>query len=311
MNRRSKELLWALYGRLVMNSWTRRLLERCSYLKMITQSEAIIALRKREDKLDEFYWRGKLRHYGHALDKGLHRGDFSRGRGKRAYGLVKDALSHVSSKEGRRDPSVVWAARRIEQYEDFQTNESAGIVAAYIKTTCRHDDLLDAIRTRRSVRQYLDRPIDDETIKKIASVLDWSPTSCNRQPGRVYATSNPDLVRKCTTLHRGAACFTNIYAPMFLLFCADARLYRMPVEWAMPYVDVALGVQNCVLVAHTLGISLTLLTCATLGKRDERNLRKMFGIPKYFHIVVSAIGGYPNAGAEVPVRKNTELFLMK
>lgn len=310
MNDRMKKLAGTLLERFFGNRYIRMLFAYHLYRKWIAHSEDVIALRKREINLDELYWMGKLRHYAHVVDKGLHRGDFSKGRGTRAYGVAKDALSHIKSREGLCDPSTQWAARKIKRYEKFQSSQSPALVTEYVKTTCTYEDILDAIKTRRSIRQYVDKPVEDKVIDKIASVLDWSPTSCNRQPTRVYATNNPDIARKCVTLHRGAACFTDIYAPLFLMFCADSRLYEMPAEVALPHVDVALGVQNCLLVAHCLGISLTLLTCATLGIREEHNLREIFGVPQYFQIVVSAVGGYVNRGTEIPARKNKELFII-
>jgi nitroreductase len=311
MNDQVKKFARTMLYLFFRNRYIRMLFAYHLYQRCIAHSETIIALQRKEEKLDESYWMGKLRYYAHVVDKGLHRGDFSKGRGTRAYGVAKDALSHIKSREGLRDPSTEWAARKIKQYEEFQSRQSSGLVTEYVRTTCTYEDLLNAIKTRRSIRQYVDKPVEDEVIDKIASVLDWSPTSCNRQPARVYATNNPDIVRKCVTLHRGAACFTDIYAPLFLMFCTDSRLYEMPAEMALPHVDVALGVQNCVLVAHSLGISLTLLTCATLGVREEQNLREILGIPQHFQIVTSAVGGYVTGGAEVPARKNKELFIVR
>jgi len=306
-----KRLVRKIFYPFLSNRYIRIFCAYYLYRRWIAHSEAMVALRRKEKNLDESYWMGKLRQYTHMVDKGLHRGDFSKGRGTRAYGVAKDALSHIKSREGLRDPSTQWAARKIKQYDEFQSGKSTRLVTEYVRTTCTYKDLLNAIKTRRSIRQYVDKPVEDEVIDKIASVLDWSPTSCNRQPARVYATNNPDIVRKCVTLHRGAACFTDIYAPLFLMFCTDSRLYEMPAEMALPHVDVALGVQNCVLVAHSLGISLTLLTCATLGVREEQNLREILGIPQHFQIVTSAVGGYVNGGAEVPARKNKELFIVR
>jgi hypothetical protein len=153
--------------------------------------------------------------------------------------------------------------------------------------------------------------VDDKVVESITDVLDWSPTSCNRQPGRVYVTNNPHIVQQCVRLHQGAACFTDIRAPLFLTFCADPRLYDMPTEVAVPYIDVALGVENCVLVAHTLGLSLTLLTWALHSDEQDRELRRILDIPRDLQIIVSAVGGYPNGGAQVPARKRKELFIVR
>lgn len=291
--------------------FARKLLAAYLYRKWIAHSEAVVAARRQEETLNEAYWMGRLREYAHIVDKGLHRGDFSKGRGVRAYEGAKTALSHVRSREGLDDPSVVWATSRIRLYEKIQSNGSTRLDPPLIVTRCRYDDLLDAIKTRRSIRRYLDRPVEDSVVERIVEVLDWSPTSCNRQPGHVYATNQADIVRRCVQVHGGAACFTEIVAPLFLTFCADPTVYDMPAEVAMPYIDVALGVENCVLAAHCLGVSLTLLTWALHSDREDRELRRILGIPPHLQIIVSAVGGYPSGGAETPGRKNKQLHIVK
>jgi nitroreductase len=277
------------------------------YRRWITYSESL--LRLKEENLDELYWMGKLRYYAHAVDKGLQRSDFSQGHGLRAYSLTRAALSHISSHDGLADPSVQWAVQKLRQYEKCQSGESFGLGSEYVRTRCRYQDLLDAIKTRRSIRRYVDRPVADEVIEKITDVLDWSPTSCHRQPARVYATNNPDIVTQCVGLHAGAACFTDIYAPLFLTFCADSRLYAMPTELVVPHVDVALGVQNCLLIAHALGISLTPLIWLHQGEWQEDELRRIFSIPQHFQVILGAVGGYPDGGVQVPARKTKQLFI--
>ena len=301
-------LVRAIFRRLSDNRFIRTLLSLYFYRKWVLPCEATIAVCKRQETLDEFYWMGKLRQYAHIIDKGLHRQDVSRGHGERVCRLAKNALTHIQSPWAMCDPSVKWAAEKIRLYEEYQSGESAGIKREYTGTTCKYEDLLNAIKTRRSIRYYLNKPVPTEIVEAIADVVDWSPTSCDRQPARIYATNEPDTVRQCVELHAGAACFAKIYAPLFLTFCADARLYALPAELAMPYIDVALGAQNCVLVAHTLGISLTLLTCGNWKDWQEHKFRNLLGIPQHLRIVVSAVGGYPDGGAEVPARKNRELF---
>ncbi len=296
---------------LLANRYTRMMCTAYLYRRWIAHSEAVVALHRRDSALDEHYWMGKLRQYAHILDKGLHRADFTTGHGVQTYERAAAAAAHLKSPEALSDPSVTWALDRIRLYERRQSGAPSRLTAECPRTTCAYEDLLDAIRTRRSVRCYEHRPVADDVIEKITDALDWSPTSCNRQPARAYATNNPEIVRRCVQLHGGAACFTDIHAPLFLTFCADCRVYDMPAEVAMPYIDVALGVQNCALVAHTLGVSLTLLTWALHSDTQDRELRRILNIPDYCQIVVGAVGGYPNGGAQVPARKHKELTIVK
>ncbi len=311
MRPQTKKLARFVLAPLVRYRYPRMVLAYPLYRKWIAHSEAAVMLHQKEERLDESYWIGRLRQYAHMVDKGLHRGDFTKGRGTQAYGAAKVALSHIESAQALEDPSVVWAISRIKKYEALQEGAAGRVQCEAARTTCTYGDLLNAIQTRRSVRRYLNKRVEADVIEKLTDVLDWSPSSCNRQTARVYATNNPDIVRQCVKLHGGAACFTDILAPLFLTFCADSRVYEMPVEVALPHVDTALGVQNCMLAAHTLGISLTLLTWAQHVSWQDCELRKIFGIPRHFQIIVSAVGGYADGGAEVPARKTKELFLIR
>lgn len=56
----------------------------------------------------------------------------------------------------------------------------------------------EAIRARRSVRGFLDKPVPQETLEHIFSLAQWSPSNCNVQPWKVYVASGAtrDRVRQ-------------------------------------------------------------------------------------------------------------------
>ena len=43
-------------------------------------------------------------------------------------------------------------------------------------------NVTEAVTTRRSVRQFLDKPVDYETIRRVMDKARWSPSGCNYQP---------------------------------------------------------------------------------------------------------------------------------
>ena len=155
---------------------------------------------------------------------------------------------------------------------------------------CRYEELMDAIRTRRSIRQFKRKQVSDETIRKIVEMINWSPTSCHRQTAKVFVCSDPDRARQCIELCAGSSGFGE-HIPLFFCFCSDLNAYQMPVELSLPYIDVSLGIQNCNLIAHTLGISLTMLSWAQSTEKEERRMRELLSIPAEYAIVVNAVGG--------------------
>jgi len=49
------------------------------------------------------------------------------------------------------------------------------------------------IAARRSIRNYSDRPVPEDSLKRIAEAAMLAPTACNRQPFRILAVRNAEL----------------------------------------------------------------------------------------------------------------------
>jgi nitroreductase len=61
-------------------------------------------------------------------------------------------------------------------------------------------DVLDAIRQRRSTRQFLDRPVGEDELRGILDVARWAPSGGNCQPWHVYGLSGESMRRFRTEL---------------------------------------------------------------------------------------------------------------
>ncbi|GAC1568829.1 MAG: nitroreductase family protein [Ktedonobacteraceae bacterium] len=57
----------------------------------------------------------------------------------------------------------------------------------------RTDTLATLIRSRRSVRQFQDRPVDRELIEEILEAARWAPSPHGRQPWRFVVLTRPEL----------------------------------------------------------------------------------------------------------------------
>lgn len=49
--------------------------------------------------------------------------------------------------------------------------------------------LADALRSRRSVRDFLDKPVPEDTLKAIFELAQLAPSNCNIQPWKVFVAS--------------------------------------------------------------------------------------------------------------------------
>ncbi len=311
---RSRAHLGATVRRLLQRFVPRRVLRRLRhptivpgyYNTLVAEIEAAIDRQQDDRQLDSSYYAAMLRKYAHIVDKGLQREDWGPNHSANDYARACDALAHISNPTCRQDPSIVWACDTLEEYKRSQSTSCSGrllIPASAAPPVSAARALHDIIRGRRSIRHYERRSVTAEVISTVAEAIVWSPTSCNRQPAKVFATLDPQLATRCLKLCKGFTGFGD-YVPSFLCFCADMRPYSLPAEIWLPIVDTALGVQNCCLVAHSLGLSVTLLSWAQSTATDERDLRELLGIAPYYHIVVNGAMGYPKHNVDPPARKS-------
>ncbi len=286
----------------------RYLLVHYYYRNIIRCSERVFQLRRKANTQDGAFWANELRKNAHILDKGLQRKDWETGHGTVAFRKAKYALTKIIDEDLLSDPSVKWAKSKIREFE--AENGSRKSAPVLLSTSCSYESLLDVVRTRRSIRHFKDEPISNEDIRRIVEVVNWSPTSCHRQTAKVFVATEPKSVKQCMDLCAGSSGFGR-RVPLFICFCSDFRAYQMPVEGFLPHIDVSLGIQNCNLIAHSLGVSLTMLSWAQSTEREDREMRKLLRIPQEYGIIVNAVGGYPACGAPTPERKTLSSTLVQ
>ena len=55
-------------------------------------------------------------------------------------------------------------------------------------------NVTDAVRRRKSIRAFLDTPVDDAVIAELLATASWSPSGGNVQPWRVYVVNGDGLL---------------------------------------------------------------------------------------------------------------------
>jgi nitroreductase len=249
------------------------------------------------------YWTQKLRQAAHILDKGINTDQWEAGRSVFWYERAKEILEEIEVPEGTEDSSIVWANDVIKRYENLQSQKkNCRRIRPNLEFGCYNEELQYVIRERRSVRSFNEQKVPLDVIEKIIEVINWSPTSCNKQTAKIFVTNNPSLSRICLSTCKGGTGFGE-FVPSFLCFCADLRSYSLPEEMFLPFIDISLGIENCALVSYSLGMSLTLLSWALHTDADEKKLRSLLEIPEYYQIIVNGVLGFPKYIPEAPQRK--------
>ena len=103
---------------------------------------------------------------------------------------------------------------------------------------------MKTINTRRSIRRYADRPVDDQLLRRLLAEAERTQTMGNLQFYSVVVTRSDEMKRRLAPAHFNQPMVTE--APVVLTFCADTR--RISVwcnnRQAVPGYDNMLSYQN-------------------------------------------------------------------
>ncbi|MFA6507862.1 MAG: nitroreductase family protein [Treponemataceae bacterium] len=132
-------------------------------------------------------------------------------------------------------------------------------------------NLFETIAKRRSVRSYLDKPVEREKIESIFSAVRLAPSACNTQEWRFILVTDAKL--RAEVAEAGGQPFLK-QCPVIVVACAitNRRVMRCG-ELAYP-IDVALALDHLMLCAEAVGLG----TCY-IGNFDADMARKALGIP--------------------------------
>lgn len=144
-------------------------------------------------------------------------------------------------------------------------------------------DVLEAIKTRRSIRKYEKRPVPEELLEKILEAGRWAPSASNAQPWNFIVLRDEGIrkdVARVSTYGKFLA-----EAPLGIAVVVDPQASTHPVE------DGAIATQNMLLAAHALGLG----TC-WIGSYEsdyEEKVKKILGIPENKRLLSLISVGFP------------------
>ena len=149
-------------------------------------------------------------------------------------------------------------------------------------------DVLEAIRTRRSVRAYSARPIPAEVMQRMREALRSAPSACNLQPWHFVFVTDAELRRKAAQAANGQLWMAG--APVTVVACGlPAQAYKKMGGYGNSAdVDVAIAVDHLTLAAVADGLG----TC-WIGAFDEPQVKQLLGVPQQVKVVAMTPLGYP------------------
>ena len=153
-------------------------------------------------------------------------------------------------------------------------------------------DTIEAIKTRRSVRKFSDRPVEAEKLQTVLESIQAAPSWSNMQCWRLVVVQSTETRARISELSYVESFFaTRGYktnpaqkgladAPVVIVVCAIPE--KSGEMGGQPYymTDIGIASENLMLAAHAVG-----LASVFIGVFDEEKLGDLLDIPPGVRIV--------------------------
>jgi nitroreductase len=164
-------------------------------------------------------------------------------------------------------------------------------------------ELYEAVETRKSVRSYLDKPVEKEKFDRIMEAARLAPSARNSEEWRIVAVSDPETRKKLAEASNNQMFIAQ--AAYVLVICADTDKRLMRCGQPAYAVDAAIITDHITLAAAAEGLG----TC-WIGAFDASEVKSILGIPEKIETVAVLPLGYPeDPKKEIKRRKSINEIL--
>ena len=148
-------------------------------------------------------------------------------------------------------------------------------------------NVLDAIRTRKSARKYLNQTVEEDKLLAILEAGRLAPSASNRQEWRFIVVRDQEVKRKLAEAANSQSFVAE--ASVVIVACAETDEHVMRCGQMCYPIDVAIALDHMTLAAVELGLG----TC-WIGAFDENKVKQIMEIPAEIRVVALLPLGYPS-----------------
>lgn len=161
-------------------------------------------------------------------------------------------------------------------------------------------DVIEAIKTRRSVRAFTKQPVSDKKIKELIEAAILAPSAGNLQPWEFIVVRDSEVKHG---LSKAALNQTFIEeAPVVIVVCANpsrsAKRYSSRGINLYCLQDTAAATQNLLLAANSMGLA----TC-WVGAFNEEKAKEVLQVPEGLRPIAIVPVGHAKEKPRVPSRR--------
>ena len=147
-------------------------------------------------------------------------------------------------------------------------------------------NVMEAIQKRRSIRAFLDKPVEEEKLRARLEAGRLAPSAGNRQEWRYVVVRDPDTRKKLSEAANGQKFVGE--APVVIVGCSETDMHKMTCgEYCYP-IDVSISMDHMSLKAVEEGLG----TC-WIGAFSHDAVKKLLDIPENVRVIQLMPLGYP------------------
>ena len=166
--------------------------------------------------------------------------------------------------------------------------------------------MLDWMKTRRSIRKYQDRQIEQEKLDAILKGGLMAPSSRGRKPWEFIVVDDKEKIQKLSYCRGNTSGFMS-GAPLAIVVAANGEIGDIWVE------DASIAASYMQLVIHSLGLGSCWIHVRERFHNDtqtaEDYVREILNIPAHIRVLCILSIGYP--AENKPAHKEQELLYGK
>ena len=210
---------------------------------------------------------------------------------KESVGTIKDYVNYNESKGADMSAVKKDLSALIDEIDiDCQPRQGLLFVNEETLNKCINADFNAFSLSRHSIRDFSDKPIDRERIRKALKLCERTPSACNRQSWKIHVFYDEHKRNRLFEMQGGSKGFYN-KMQCAVLICADLHYYNIS-ELNLAYVDGGLYGMNMLYALHSQGLATIPLTMG-LKQGILNYIKKEMGIPKYeAPILLIGVGTY-------------------
>ena len=160
-------------------------------------------------------------------------------------------------------------------------------------------EIIEAIRSRRSIRKYQDRAIEPERLMRVLDAGRIAPSAKNLQDWKFIVVRDGEKRRRLAEAAMGQAQVAA--APVVIAACATKPDNIMPCGQLCYPIDLAIALDHMSLAAVAEGLG----TC-WIGAFYEDRVKEILGIPAGVRVTSMLTLGYPAESPAARPRKKQE-----